>query len=303
MEGQAWSKPGERSWPAHLPLSLSLPLSLFIYFPPPLLPPTLIRRPSYFYFVCAAPRCAVLSLSFSLSFVGRKWFMAVPERRFRRGSCAEDRPLLLFILCLSSWSCHFIRHASSLRPPRSRAAVFLRDIPFFMHAIASFTFLTRRNGISVFYRLDYTPSQGVFSPPSKFRYFIMAGRIAFGRIMRQPFITRVVNQFLKYNKQVMSCGVQIHARLSKYDCFKINDSYKLSVEINTTYNDFKMNDSYKLSANIIVFHSNLSQHLYANYSVDLSFHEIILFFLLWYYKMISILILLFFLHFSHIIDV
>jgi len=52
------------------------------------------------------------------------------------------------------------------------------------------------------------------------------------------------------------------------------------VEINTTYNDFKMNDSYKLSANIIVFHSNLSQHLYANYSVDLSLHKIILFFLL-----------------------
>lgn len=164
-----------------------------LYFPPPLLPrlpPTLARRPSHFYFVCAAPRCDSLSpfllfspsapcLPLSLFFVGRKWFMAVPERRFRRGSCAEDRPLLPFILRLSSRSCHFIRHASSRRPPRSRAAVFLRGIPFFMHAIASFTFLKRRNGISVFYRLDYTTtfSQGVFSPssPPKFRYFITAG--------------------------------------------------------------------------------------------------------------------------------
>lgn len=124
-------------------------------------------RTSHFYFVCAAPRCAVLSLSLSpffsftpfffslflsFFFVGRKWFMAVPERRFRRESCVEDRPLLPFILRLLSRSCHFIRHASSLRPPRSRAAVFLRGIPFFMHAIASFTFLTRRNGISVFCR-------------------------------------------------------------------------------------------------------------------------------------------------------
>lgn len=149
-------------------LSPSPSVHLLLYFPPPLVPPTLAGRPSHFYFVCAAPRCAALSLplclflalffplSLSLSFVGRKWFMAVPERRFRRGSCAEDRPLLPFILRLSSRSCHFIRHASSLRPPRSRAAVFLRGIPFFMHAIASFTFLTRRNGISVFYRLDYT---------------------------------------------------------------------------------------------------------------------------------------------------
>jgi len=60
-------------------------------------------------------------------------------------------------------------------------------------------------------------------------------------------------------------------RLSKHDRFKINDSYKLSAEINTTYNDRKINDSYKLSADIIVFRSNLSQHLYANYSGDLIF--------------------------------
>lgn len=115
---------------------------------------------SLFFSPSSPPFSLFLSLSRSLArfFVGRKWFMAVPERRFRRGSCAEDRPLLPFILRLLSWSCHFIRHASSLRPPRSRAAVFLRGIPFFMHAIASFTFLTRRNGISVFYRLDYTTS-------------------------------------------------------------------------------------------------------------------------------------------------
>lgn len=57
--------------------------------------------------------------------------------------------------------------------------------------------------------------------------------------------------------------------LSKHDRFKINGTYKLSAEINTIYNDFEMNDSYKLSASIIVFHGILSQHLYANYSVDL----------------------------------
>lgn len=121
-------------------------------------------------------------------------------------------------------------------------------------------------------------------PPSKFRYFITAGRTAFARTMRQPFITRVVNQFLKYNKQVMRCGCanpcDTLARLSKHDRFKINDSYKLSAEINTTYNDFKMNDSYKLSANIIVFRSILSRHLYVNYSVDLFLREIIFFLLL-----------------------
>lgn len=169
MEGQAGPKPGERSWPARLRLSLFLLLFILLYFPPPLLPPTLSREAAIAFLFCLC--CAALSsLSLSFSrpllppfsvslsrfFVGRKWFMAVPERRFRRGSCAEDRPLLPFILRLLSWSCHFIRHASSLRPPRSRAAVFLRGIPFFMHAIASFTFLTRRNGISVFYRLDYT---------------------------------------------------------------------------------------------------------------------------------------------------
>lgn len=95
--------------------------------------------------------------------------------------------------------------------------------------------------------------------------------------------TGVVNQFLKYNKQVMRCAdVQIHAillaRLSKHERFKINDSYKLSAKINTTCNDFKMDGSYKLSADIIVFRSNLSQHLYVNYSDNLFLHEIILFF-------------------------
>jgi len=174
MEGQAGSKPGERSWSARLSVFLSPSLFLFffffffffsvhlLYFPPPLLPPTLSRG-GHRIFILSVLRCvALLSrplslfLSLSLFFVGRKWFMAVPERRFRRGSCAEDRPLLPSLSCvLSSWSCHFIRHASSLRPSRSRAAVFLRGIPFFMHAIASFTFLTRGNGISVFYRLDY----------------------------------------------------------------------------------------------------------------------------------------------------
>lgn len=139
-----------------------------------------LSRGGHRIFILSVPRrAAMLSLSFSrlrllppplsLFFVRRKWFMAVPERRFRRGSCAEDRPLLPFILRLSSWSCHFIRHASSLRPPRSRAAVFLRGIPFFMHAIASFTFLKRRNGISVFSRLDYTTtfSRRFFASPRR----------------------------------------------------------------------------------------------------------------------------------------
>lgn len=172
MEGQAGPKPGERSWPARLRLSLSFSFcSSSSLSSSASSSHSLARRPSHFYFVCAALRCSLFlshflalffalpppfPLSLSLFFVGRKWFMAVPERRFRRGSCAEDRPLLPFILRLFSRSCHFIRHASSLRPPRRRAAVFLRGIPFFMHAIASFTFLTRRNGISVFYRLDYT---------------------------------------------------------------------------------------------------------------------------------------------------
>jgi len=93
---------------------------------------------------------------------------------------------------------------------------------------------------------------------------------------------RVVNQFLKYNKQVMRCGCanpcDTLAKLSKHDRFKINDSYKLSAEINTTYNDCKINDSYKLSQDIIVFRSNLSQHLYANYSVNLFFRGMVLFF-------------------------
>lgn len=167
MEGQAGSKPGERSWPARLSPSLFLSLSLFVFFTFLLrffLP--LSRCGHRIFILSVLRRVALLSLSLSFSptlshsfflfFVGRKWFMAIPERRFRRGSCAEDRPLLPFILRLSSWSCHFIRHASSLRPPCSRAAVFLRGIPFFMHAIASFTFLTRRNGISVLYRLDYS---------------------------------------------------------------------------------------------------------------------------------------------------
>lgn len=172
-------KPGERSWPARLSPFLSL--SLFLCSSSLLSSSASTASSSHsreaaiaflFCLCCAALRCSLsLSLSHPLSlslfFVGRKWFMAVPERRFRRGSCAEDRPLLPFILRLSSWSCHFIRHASSLRPPRSRAPVFLRGIPFFMHAIASFTFLTRRNGISVFYRLDYTTTfskRGFFAP-------------------------------------------------------------------------------------------------------------------------------------------
>lgn len=165
MEGQAGPKPGERSWPARLRLSLFLFLFIFLTF---LLRFCRVFLPLFrgadiaflFCLCCAALRCSLsLSLSLLYSFlflsfflVGRKWFMAVPERRFRRESCAENRPLLPFILRLLSRSCHFIRHASSLRPPRSRAAVFLRGIPFFMHAIASFTFLTRRNGISVFCR-------------------------------------------------------------------------------------------------------------------------------------------------------
>lgn len=158
MEGQAGPKPGERSWPARLRLSLFLCSSSLLSSSASTASSSHSREAAIaflFCLCCAALRCSLSSL-LSLFFVGRKWFMAVPERRFRRGSCAEDRPLLPFILRLSSWSCHFIRHASSLRPPCSRAAVFLRGIPFFMHAIASFTFLTRRNGISVFYRLDYT---------------------------------------------------------------------------------------------------------------------------------------------------
>lgn len=169
MEGQAGPKPGERSWPARLRLSLFLFLFIFFTF---LLRFCRVFLPLFrgadiaflFCLCCAALRCSLslspffsftsffFSLFLSFFFVGRKWFMAVPERRFRRESCVEDRPLLPFILRLLSRSCHFIRHASSLRPPRSRAAVFLRGIPFFMHAIASFTFLTRRNGISVFCR-------------------------------------------------------------------------------------------------------------------------------------------------------
>lgn len=168
-------KPGERSWPG-LSLSLALFLSLLVRSPLFLLRfaafflllPRNGRRVFILSVLCSllsrplllSPRrpshSRSLSLSSSFFFVGRKWFMAIPERRFRRGSCAEDRPLLLYpALGLSRWSCRFIRHASSLRPSlrsRRHVAVFLRGIPFFMHAIASFALLTRRNGISVFYR-------------------------------------------------------------------------------------------------------------------------------------------------------
>lgn len=148
----------------------SLRLSSSSSFPPPLLRLLLLplSRGDHRVFIMSV-LCTLRSflLSLSLSFAGRKWFMAVPERRFRRESCARRIDLYSFILRLHllSRSCRFIRHASSLRPLRSRrVAVFLRGIPFFMHAIASFALLTRCNGISVFYRLDYYHHLlGVFS--------------------------------------------------------------------------------------------------------------------------------------------
>lgn len=87
------------------PISVSVH-SLFSCSPssPPPPTPTLAERLSRFYFVCTVHVALSLylfllaSLSqhpplfLSFSFVGRKWFMAVPERRFRRESCVEDRP-------------------------------------------------------------------------------------------------------------------------------------------------------------------------------------------------------------------
>lgn len=157
MEGQSRSLNRVRE--VGRPNSSSLFVSTFFsssrFTPRILLPlsPFLSRRSaaSRFYFVCAVARCSHLARPVSLSCAGRKWFTAVPERRFRRGSCA----------CGGSTSNSFILRARSLPGPAalfatllcsygrfaSRVAVFLRGISFFMHRL----FNPLYNGISVFY--------------------------------------------------------------------------------------------------------------------------------------------------------
>lgn len=157
-------------------------------FPPPVSPRAyshsllLSRRSaaSRFYFVCAVARCSHLARSISLSRARRKWFTAVPERRFRRGSCA----------CGGSTSNSFILRARSLPGPAALFATLLCSYGRFASLVASrfffavflslcIAFLTR----CIMEFLFSTPARlhyhflTVFSPSSKFRCFIMNGRI------------------------------------------------------------------------------------------------------------------------------
>lgn len=187
------------------PVSPSLIVFLFSSSASSFLPPTLVGRPSRFYFVCA-PRVALsLSLSHSL-FLGLSLLSLFRRAKMVHGRSrapisprilrAEDRPLLLYIPAplpvLPLYSPRFFAPARSVV---AASRFFFAVFPFFMHAIASFALLTRRNGISVFYRLDYYHLLAAFfllsantpSPPppcpalpwslprSEFRYFIMDG--------------------------------------------------------------------------------------------------------------------------------
>lgn len=52
---------------------------------------------------------------------------------------------------------------------------------------------------------------------------------------------------------------------------KINDSYKLSAEINTIYNDFKTNDSYKLSRRISLSFAAFLRNIYMQIILSIYF--------------------------------
>lgn len=196
-------KPGERSWSARLSVSHRLPLFLLRFF----VSSSHSRRATIAFLFClCSARCALsLSLSHSL-FLGLSLLSLFRRAKMVHGRSrapisprilrAEDRPLLLYIPAplpvLPLYSPRFFAPARSVV---AASRFFFAVFPFFMHAIASFALLTRRNGISVFYRLDYYHLLAAFfllsantpSPPpscpalpwslprSEFRYFIMDG--------------------------------------------------------------------------------------------------------------------------------
>jgi len=97
--------------------------------------------------------------------------------------------------------------------------------------------------------------------------------------MRLPFITRkVVNQFSKHNKRVMSEYIHAMCSFETRAFLQTNDSsfYKLSAGRSIRLKIvLEINDSYKLSTRRSLSlprgKKSLSQHLYVNYSVELNF--------------------------------
>lgn len=143
MEGQAGPKPGERSWPARLRLSLSFSFcSSSSLSSSASSSHSLARRPSHFYFVCAALRCSLflshfLALFFalppplSLSLLRRAKMVhgrsrtPISPRILRGGSTSTPLYPAPLLPVLPLYSPRFFASAAFAGAPRFFSAVFL----------------------------------------------------------------------------------------------------------------------------------------------------------------------------------